>query len=66
MLGNLGTVEVVVVSFILLIVFGGKKLNDIARGVGKTQKEFEKAKKEIEETLTEEVQEESGDVKKEV
>jgi len=59
MLNNLGTVEVMVVSVILLLLFGGKKLNDIARGLGKSEKEFEKAKKEYEDVLTKEGSEES-------
>ncbi|KKU10218.1 MAG: twin-arginine translocation protein, TatA/E family subunit [Candidatus Woesebacteria bacterium GW2011_GWB1_45_5] len=59
MLNNLGTVEVMVVSVVLLLLFGGKKLNDIAHGLGKSQKEFEKAKKEYEEVLTQKGKEEA-------
>lgn len=55
MLNNLGTVEVVVVSFVLLMLFGTKKLNEIAHGLGKTKKEFDKTKAELENTVAEEL-----------
>lgn len=55
MLNNLGTVEILVISLVLLLLFGTKKLNDIAHGLGETKKEFEKTKSEIENTVREEI-----------
>lgn len=46
MLSGIGTPELLVVSAILLIFFGGKKLPELARGLGSSIKEFRDAAKE--------------------
>ncbi|MEK7526678.1 MAG: twin-arginine translocase TatA/TatE family subunit [Patescibacteria group bacterium] len=43
---NLGTPELVVLGLIFLVIFGGKKLPELARGTGEAIKEFRKAAKE--------------------
>lgn len=43
MFSNIGTTELVVVGLILLMLFGGKKLPELARGVGDSIREFRKA-----------------------
>ncbi len=43
MLSGIGTTEIVVVGLILLMLFGGKKLPELAKGVGDSIKEFRKA-----------------------
>lgn len=43
MLQGIGTTEIVVVSLVLLVLFGGKKLPELARGMGDSIKEFRKA-----------------------
>lgn len=43
MLNGIGTTELVVVALILLVLFGGKKLPELARGVGDSIREFRKA-----------------------
>lgn len=43
MLNGIGTTEIVVVSLVLLMLFGGKKLPQLAKGVGDSIKEFRKA-----------------------
>ena len=40
---NLGTPEILVVGIVLLVLFGGKKLPELARGMGSSIKEFRKA-----------------------
>lgn len=37
---NIGTSELIVVFLILLLLFGGKKLPELARSMGKSVKEF--------------------------
>ena len=37
---NLGAPELAIVLVILLVLFGGKKLPEIARGLGQAQREF--------------------------
>jgi sec-independent protein translocase protein TatA len=46
MLQGLGTTEIVVIALVLLVLFGGKKLPELARGVGDAVKEFRKASNE--------------------
>lgn len=51
MLGNIGTTEILVVALVLLLLFGGKKLPELARGMGEAGKELKKAKKEFSDAL---------------
>jgi sec-independent protein translocase protein TatA len=45
-LKGIGTTELLVIAVILLVFFGGKKLPELARGIGDSIKEFRKAAKE--------------------
>ncbi len=40
---GLGTTELVIIMFIILLVFGAKKLPELAQGLGKGIREFKKA-----------------------
>ena len=44
---SLGPWEIVLIFLFIIIVFGGKKLPELARGLGLGLKEFKKAKQEI-------------------
>ena len=46
MLNGIGSTEVVVIGLILLVMFGGKKLPELSRGVGDSIREFRKAARE--------------------
>jgi len=48
MLKNLGTVEFIVIGVIAVLLFGSKKITNVAKGLGKSTKEFKKAQKEYE------------------
>jgi len=43
---NLGPAELVIVLLIALLLFGGKKLPDLARSLGEAQKEFRRGTEE--------------------
>jgi TatA/E family protein of Tat protein translocase len=45
---GLGGPEIMVIFFIVLILFGGQKLPEFARGLGKAVREFKKATAEME------------------
>ena len=44
---SFGPWEIFIVLLIVLLVFGGKKLPEIAKGLGKGIQEFKKASKEV-------------------
>jgi sec-independent protein translocase protein TatA len=46
-IGPLGTTEVLVILFIILLLFGGKKIPELMRGLGKGIREFNAAKANI-------------------
>ncbi len=43
MLKNVGATEIIVVAVLLLVFFGGKKLPELAKGIGDSIKEFKNA-----------------------
>lgn len=43
--------EILIIAFVLLILFGAKKLPEFARGLGESGKEIKKAGKEFKEAL---------------
>ena len=50
-LGGLGTGEIILILAVMLLMFGGKKLPELARGLGKSIREFNDAKSGIEEEI---------------
>ena len=47
-LPNLGGGELLIILFIVLLLFGAKKLPELAKGLGKSAREFKKATQGIE------------------
>lgn len=45
MFQNLGISEIAVIAVVLLVLFGGKKLPELARGLTKASEEFQKGLK---------------------
>ena len=48
---NLGGPDLIVILLIILVLFGAKKLPELARGMGSAIKEFQKAKSEFNDEL---------------
>lgn len=44
--------EMVIIFIVILLLFGAKKLPELARGVGKSMGEFKKAREDFEQELT--------------
>ena len=44
---SLGPWEIVLVVLVIIILFGGKKIPELARGLGKALKEFRKTTKDL-------------------
>lgn len=43
---NIGTVEIIVIAIVLIILFGGKKIPELVRGIGEAIREFKRGSKE--------------------
>ena len=41
-LGNLGTGEIIIIAIIVLLLFGGKKIPELMKGIGKGVKKLQK------------------------
>ena len=50
----IGTTEIIVIGAIALLLFGGKKLPELMRGLGKGVKEFKEGMKEVKEEISNE------------
>lgn len=50
-LGSLGWGEIVVIFLAILLLFGAKRIPELARGLGKSLGEFRKAKEEFDQEL---------------
>lgn len=50
---SLGIPEIIVILVVVLVLFGGKKIPELARGLGKAQAEYKKAKDAIENEVSE-------------
>lgn len=56
-MGNFGPAEMLVIAIFALLVFGPRRLPEIARSVGKAVREFKKATSEFTQDLTVELDE---------
>ena len=50
-LGNLGTGEIVIIAIVVLLLFGGKKIPELMRGLGKGVKNFKDGVKGLEDDI---------------
>lgn len=49
---NLGGQEMIIIFLVILLLFGAKKLPELARGIGKSMGEFKKAREDFEKEIT--------------
>ena len=50
-LGNFGAGEIIIIALVVLLLFGGKKIPELMRGIGKGVKSFKDGVKGIEEDI---------------
>lgn len=53
-LGNLGTGEIIIIAIVILLLFGGKKIPELMKGIGKGVKSFKDGLKDVEEEIKKE------------
>jgi sec-independent protein translocase protein TatA len=56
-MGNLGATEIILIAFVVLLLFGGKKIPELMRGLGKGVREFKDAKDNVRRELEESINE---------
>jgi sec-independent protein translocase protein TatA len=54
MLGGIGAQELLLILLVLLLLFGAKKIPEIAKGLGKSVSEFKKGMRDIEDEIKKE------------
>ena len=50
-LGNLGTSEIIIIAILVLLLFGGKKIPELMKGIGKGVSQFKKGLKDVEDDI---------------
>jgi sec-independent protein translocase protein TatA len=58
---SFGGPELIFIFLVVLLLFGGKKLPELARALGQAKKEFHKASKEAEEEASKDNSSKNGD-----
>jgi sec-independent protein translocase protein TatA len=51
-MGPIGMPEMIMIFVVILLLFGAKKLPELARGIGKSMGEFKKARDDFEREIT--------------
>ena len=52
MLGGIGAQELILIFLVILLLFGARRIPEIAQGLGKGMREFRKAMKETQDEIT--------------
>lgn len=58
LLGGLGTGEVIIIALIVLLLFGGKKIPELMKGIGKGVKSFKEGLSDVENEIKKDVKDE--------
>jgi sec-independent protein translocase protein TatA len=51
LIGNLGTGEIILIALVVLLLFGGKKIPELMKGIGKGVKNFKDGVKGLEDDI---------------
>ena len=49
--GTIGSQEIIIIALVILLLFGGKKIPELMRGLGKGVSQFKKGMKDIEDEI---------------
>ena len=60
---NLGFPELLLIGLVILVMFGPKKIPEIAQGLGKGMREFRKAMRDVQEKVEQAASEEHSEKK---
>jgi sec-independent protein translocase protein TatA len=62
-IGNLGTGEIIIIALVVLLLFGGKKIPELMRGLGKGVKSFKDGMHDLENEINKEPETKSEEAK---
>jgi sec-independent protein translocase protein TatA len=62
-IGNLGTGEIIIIALVVLLLFGGKKIPELMRGLGKGVKSFKDGMHDLENEINKEPETKSEETK---
>lgn len=62
-IGNLGTGEIIIIALVVLLLFGGKKIPELMRGLGKGVKSFKDGMNDLEKEITSEPEKKTEEAK---
>ncbi|MBR5086136.1 MAG: twin-arginine translocase TatA/TatE family subunit [Muribaculaceae bacterium] len=62
--GNLGTTELIIIVFIILLLFGAKKIPELMKGIGKGVRSFKEGMDEVKDEIGKPLEEASDKDKK--
>jgi len=51
MFGSIGTPELIIIMLVVLLLFGSKRLPELAKGIGKGVRQFKKAMEDVKEEI---------------
>ena len=63
-MGSIGMPELIIIFLVILLLFGSKRLPELAKGLGKGMREFKKATRELRDEL--DISEIEQDIKKDI
>lgn len=55
--GSLGWAEILIIAFIVLLLWGGKKIPELMKGLGKGVRSFKEGVKDVEKEINSEIKE---------
>jgi|GEM_PF-263117 sec-independent protein translocase protein TatA len=61
LLGSLGTTEIILILLIVVLMFGGRKIPELMRGLGKGIREFNDAKNNVKREIEDGIKEDQND-----
>lgn len=65
LIGGLGMQEILVIAFVVLLLFGGKKIPELMNGLGKGVRSFKEGMNDIKNDITDEKENEKKEKNKE-
>ena len=64
LLSSIGAPEIIIVALLILLLFGGKKIPELMKGIGKGVRSFKEGMKDVEDEINKDPEEKNPEEKK--